>query len=317
MSSLLVAMTISILGNSSPSTDLIVSATIRSLQDRSPTIAVQPDPSISDDELNQIKLGFSRLSQIRIRPDSQFILGLSRVSPKAVQAQLRSPNDTVVFIGQFQWPVSSSSFPSEVTESQKYAKVLEFKREKLELRPFIQSQFVSRTLIVGGPSWRRDSRWHAGIFHGPRVESRVSEDWGIYQGPIRRLTELEFAEIINDSELIETVTQTTQDLQFKWRLGFGVASGLSFAAGSLFLAPIIQDKTSSAASLTPGRRSSYEALAGGLITTGIVTLIAAMMPPKWSKRILNPRQAQLRCDLYNEELRKQLELSPADLQKWE
>ncbi len=313
MTALLVTFLVGIATTSHQATDSIASAAIRSLENRSSTIALETDETISNDEMDLMYLAMTQVSSIQIDSRSNFILRLHRLDSKTVQATLRLPDSKITLLGRFEWRKPRPSSKTPKTTQEKYPKVLQFKREKLHLKQVIYSKFTTRTLLVGGPYWRRDSRWHAGIFNGPRVEAHLSQDWGIYQGPVHQITELEFARIINDPKLVSTIQERLENHRFQWRLGFGIASSLSFISGGIILSSLVQDQSLSGNPLTARNRLSYQGLSGGLLATGLVTLIATILPPPAPSRVLDAHQAQKRCDHFNEELRKKLGLDPNDI----
>ena len=304
-----------------PGPESIAKMTVRTLGDTTQQLALEADQTITDPELDLLYQEIKTGSSLSVDPNSAYVLSIRRISPQTVRASLRFPDSKIAFLGQFEW--ASDLAPDKPLEegptavgdtSGNYGKVLQFRREKLELRPVIHSQFITPTVVLGRVGTRPFPRLRTDVSFGARMfQPHITRNWAIYRGAVQRLTELEFAEIIKDSQLLGRIKTHREDHKFKWRLGFGIASGLSFAGGGLAMAALAQNTSLGGASLSDRARTSYGSLAGALFTTGVVTLIVALFPSPESTRLLKPHQTQLYCDRYNEELRHRLDLSPHDI----
>ena len=300
----------------------IAKMAVRSLGNATNQLALEADGTITDPELDLLYQKIKTESSLSVSPDSAYVLSIQRISPNAVRAKLRFPDSKISVLGQFEWPTDPAT-SVHLTDGQSvagnppetYTKVLQFRREKLELRTVIHSEFIAPTVVLGRVGTRPFPRLRTDVSFGARMfQPHITQDWAIYQGAVQRVTELEFAKLIKDSQLLERIKTHREEHQFKWRLGFGIASGLSFAGGGLAMAALAQDTTLGGNSLSDRARTSYQSLAGAFLTTGVVTLIVALFPSPKAARLLKPHEAQLYCDHYNEELRHHLNLSPEDIE---
>ena len=227
-------------------------------------------------------------------PALALVLGLCAAAPLAVPAApfpLTESSDA---------DTPSDSDKNNISESV-YGRVLEFRRQQLQVRPVI-SQLWSAPMPVPTDIQR------------PRAmdswapEPGDAGDWGIVRGNVEVLDDLDLADLLGDTALRGAIENKRFWPHLAWTSTFSTLGAGAVGTG-VWLTWFTGRKDADARDVV--------AVGTSLLIAGVTSMALAWLYPEMTPaHVLSPMEAQVRCDAYNQQLRHALDLSPTDLSRF-
>ena len=268
------------------------------------------DPSVSPDERGALEEALAKTGLFELTADAGAAkLQLRRVDD-AILATVTSSTGERLWVGKRLWPTGEAPEPKAIPPSQAaeadeeiFARVAAYRRQRLSIKPIART-FWRTPLVIGYGA----HRWHRagmgmsfGTSVGPLAETTTT-DWGIVRGKTQFLDELEFARLVDDSNLEKEISDHRFSSRLWWGGGFGLAALAGIGAGVG-----INNSVSSS-------NRDMKTLGTSLIALGAVSGILALMFPRvGTDYIQSEDQAQIRIDRHNAEIRRDLGVSADDL----
>ncbi len=237
---------------------------------------------------------------------AQATLQLRRLSPKEVLATLTARAGERLWVKAITWPKTTGE-KARLDDEERFSRMRRYARERLALRPIMQSPVGPSTIYYGGyqsvpgfadPSWG----WGNGMMGGTPISGQKSGDWVVVRGPADVVDEVELARMLGNRALEERI----KDARFKPKLWWGLGFGLGAVAGITGGVLLYDDKYT----------NDTRAIGFSLLGLGVASAIMALLTPTIGNgnKLTANETDELIAD-YNHELREDLKLSPADTQK--
>ncbi len=237
---------------------------------------------------------------------AQATVQLRRLSPSEVLATLTARAGERLWVKAIKWPKEAGE-KARLDDEERFSRLRTYGRERLALRPIIQSPVGPSTIYYGGyqsapgfadPSWG----WGNGMMGGTPIPGQKAGDWVVVRGPADVVDEIELAQMLGNRALEERIREARFKPKLWWGLGFGLGAVGGIASGLV----LYDDKYN----------NDTRAVGFSLLGLGVASAIMALLTPTIGNgnKLTANETDELIAD-YNQGLREELKLSPADTQK--
>lgn len=237
---------------------------------------------------------------------AQATIQLRRLSAGEILATLTARQGERLWVKAIKWPKEAGE-KARLDEEERFSRLRKYGRERLALRPVMQSPVGPSTIYYGGyqapqgfadPSWG----WGNGMMGGTPIQGQKAGDWVVVRGAADIVDEIELARMLGNRALEERVREARFKPKLWWGLGFGVGAVGGIASGLV----LYDDKYN----------NDTRAIGFSLLGLGVASAIMALLTPTIGNgnKLTANETDELIAD-YNHGLREDLKLSPADTQK--
>jgi hypothetical protein len=271
-------------------------------------VALTADDTMSADEMALLRRALERTGLFIVVGIDQApaALQLRRIGDNEVLATLTARGGERVWVKAVTWPKVAGPAARRDDEA-RYAKVLEYGRERFIIRPVVQSMMGPTTIYYGGypgpqgfadPSWG----WGNGMIGGSPIPGQAPGAWAVIRGQAEVVDELEFAKIIGNRAVENRIRDDRFKPKLYWALGFGAGAVAGITAGAL----LYRDDKS----------NNTRAWGFSLLGLGIGSAVMALLTPTIGNgnKLSLPETEELVAS-YNANLRDKLDLAPAETQR--
>jgi hypothetical protein len=279
-------------------------------------ISLEPDATLGESETEALRAALERTGLFSVvgAQAAQCTLALKRIEEAVVLATALSPGGERLWIGHVTWPPSATS-PAGAHRAEQpptaaddlHQRRLTYRRERLHIRPVTRTWWAPPLFFAVSPgrAWQRGFRWDL-AFANPSMTSDLPNDWAVIRGAAQVVDDLALAELLGDQRLAEQVRQARTRQRLVWGGAFGGAALAAFGVGAWLR---FAEAPSAAA------RQDRRAVGVSLVAVGVASaVIALLFPTVGGGHYLHVADAAARVDEYNELRRRELGLSPDDVE---
>jgi hypothetical protein len=284
-----------------PPTQIAI-AVVQALGSTTSRLALVSDPLNTKDE-DAVRLALTRTGLFElVAPElASAIIVLSR-DRDAVTVTLRGepPRELV----RVAWSPEAPVAPQAGGGSEElYERVRTYERERLHIEPIVRAGMYPNMAMSTHSPWAwQGGLWNVGWGFNYAGPSSPMNDWVVVRGAAEVLDEVELAELTGNQRLAREIEETRFWPRLYWGLGFGLGAAAGIGSGLYLYDQDDRDR---------------RAVGASLVLLGVASAALAILSPVvGSGHVLSANEAEHIVDDHNTTLRRQLGLSPEDVQRF-